>query len=143
MSEPNTERVGVIGAGSWGTAIADLQENGWHGLVEKNGKLGTSNFGIIEGGDATNVVTDRVTIVAEARSHNRAFRKRIVSEVEKAFQRAAKKIKNVEGNTGHVEIDVQLKYDSFKLSAREPSVKAAAAAVPVPWQSIKEAINPP
>ena len=49
-------------------AIADLVENGWHGLIEKQGKRGTSNVGVIHGGTATNVVTDCVKIRAEARA---------------------------------------------------------------------------
>src|SRR5262245_45148768 len=42
-------------------AIADLTKNGWHGLIEKGKHRGTSNVGYIHGGEATNVVTDRVT----------------------------------------------------------------------------------
>ena len=42
-------------------AIADLVNNGWHGLVQKNGKQGASNVGVIHGGQATNVVTDLAT----------------------------------------------------------------------------------
>ena len=65
-------------------------ENGWHGLIVKGSKRGTCNLGIIEGGDATNVVTDRCHIKGEARSFDDAFRNRIVKEVGAAFQRAAK-----------------------------------------------------
>ena len=81
-------------------AIADLHENGWHGLVIKGRKQGTSNVGVIQGGDATNVVTDRVHLRAEARSHDPAFRQRIVGEIDKAFQRPSKKVKNVAGAIG-------------------------------------------
>ena len=55
-------------------AIADLVRGGWHGLVEKGKSRGTSNVGFIHGGEATNVVTDRVTLKAEARSHDPKFR---------------------------------------------------------------------
>ena len=41
-------------------AIADLMRGGWHGLVTRGKLRGTSNVGVIKGGDATNVVTDRV-----------------------------------------------------------------------------------
>ncbi len=81
-------------------AIADLHENGWHGLVIKGRKRGTSNVGVIQGGDATNVVTDRVHLRAEARSHDSAFRQRIVEEIDKAFHRAVKKVKNMAGAIG-------------------------------------------
>ena len=44
---------------------------------------------MIQGGDATNVVTDHVRLRAEARSHDPKFRERIVKEIEAAFERAA------------------------------------------------------
>ena len=72
-----------------GTAIADLEHGGWHGLIRKGRKTGTSNIGSIHGGGATNVITDRLSIRAEARSHDPAFRRRIVREIERAFSRAA------------------------------------------------------
>lgn len=109
-------------------AISDLHRGGWHGLIEKNGSLGTSNVGVIRGGEATNVVTDRVTIRAEARSHDPAFRKTIVSEIESAFQRAAAEVKNVDGATGRVTIDGRLDYEAFRLRDDEPCVLAAEAA---------------
>lgn len=48
-----------------GLAIASLQKNGWLGCVQKQRKLGTSNIGVIQGGNATNVVADLVEIQAE------------------------------------------------------------------------------
>ncbi len=110
-------------------AIADLVENGWHGLIEKGKQVGTSNVGVIQGGAATNVVTDLVRLKAEARSHNAKFRERIVREIERAFQRAAKKICNTDGKCGEVHFDGQLDYEAFRLKPNEPSVRAAAAAV--------------
>ena len=110
-------------------AIADLHENGWHGLVKKGRKLGTSNVGVIQGGNATNVVTDRVSLRAEARSHDSAFRQRIVGEIGKAFTRAAKRVKNVAGATGKVEISSRTDYESFLLKDDEPCVAAAESVV--------------
>lgn len=110
-------------------AIADLQRNGWHGLIEKRRKRGTSNVGIINGGEATNVVTPLVKLKAEARSHDPVFRKRIVDEIRKAFDRAAKELKNSEGKRGSVKFNAELKYEAFKLSHDEPAVLAALAAV--------------
>ncbi len=125
------------GAPEWGVsaitiaslAIADLTRGGWHGAVKKNGKFGTSNVGVIQGGAATNVVTDHVRIRAEARSHDPVFRKRILSEIEKAFHRAVKEVKNVAGARGEVQIDSRLDYESFRLDPKEPCVLAAEAAV--------------
>ncbi len=51
-------------------AIAELQREGWHGLIQKGGRTGTSNIGVIHGGDATNVVTSLVELRGEARSHD-------------------------------------------------------------------------
>ena len=110
-------------------AIADLQRDGWHGDIVKDGKHGTSNVGFISGGEATNVVTDRVFVKAEARSHDARFRKRIVKQIESAFQRAAREIKNIDGKHGKVNIAGRLDYDSFVLPRDEPCVLAAAAAV--------------
>src|SRR3954454_12326097 len=70
-------------------AVADLVQGGWHGLISKSDGDGTSNVGVIRGGEATNVVTDRLHIRAEARSHDPKFRQRIVHEIESAFTRAA------------------------------------------------------
>lgn len=107
-------------------AIADLHRGGWHGSIIKGNKKGTSNIGIIEGGNATNVVTDKVFVRAEARSHDAAFRRRIVREIERAFNRAVREVKNVEGKTGTVHFDGRLDYESYKLTANNPSVMAAA-----------------
>lgn len=110
-------------------AIADLAENGWHGLIKKGDKEGTSNVGVIEGGAATNVVTNRVMLRAEARSHDSKFRERIVREIEKAFTRAASKVKNTAGKRGRVEFEGNLDYDAFRLHAKDASVVAATQAV--------------
>jgi tripeptide aminopeptidase len=110
-------------------AIADLVRGGWHGLIEKDGKTGTSNVGVIQGGDATNVVTDHVKIRAEARSHDPQFRERIVREIEEAFQRAALAVKNTAGKCGSVAFDGRLDYESFRLTRDEPCVSAAIEAI--------------
>jgi len=110
-------------------AIADLVECGWHGQIQKDGHTGTSNVGVIAGGAATNVVTDRVQIRAEARSHDSAFRERIVKEMRSAFERAAKQVRNVEGKCGRVAFDGRLDYEAFRLAPSEPCVRAAQQAV--------------
>jgi tripeptide aminopeptidase len=110
-------------------AVADLTKNGWHGLIEKDDKRGTSNVGVIHGGSATNVVTDRVEIKAEARSHDRKFRERIVHEIEQAFHRAAKEVRNVDGASGRVTIEGRLDYEAFNLGMKESSVQAAVTAL--------------
>ena len=110
-------------------AIADLDRGGWHGKIEKEGNSGTSNVGVIHAGEATNVVTEQATIRAEARSHDPAFRKRIVREIDQAFRRAASKVISSEGITGRIKVVASQDYESFKLTLDEPCVVAAAAAV--------------
>ncbi len=110
-------------------AIADLVRDGWHGLVEKAGRRGTSNVGVIHGGAATNVVTDRVEIKVEARSHDPKFRDKIVSEIERAFHKAAKSVRSESGACGRVTIAGRLDYESFRLDRIEPCVEAAVTAI--------------
>ncbi len=110
-------------------AIADLDRSGWHGLVQKDGRAGTSNVGVIQGGEATNVVTDRVLIRAEARSHDPKFRARIVKEIEAAFRRAAREVRSVHGKRGAATFEGRLDYESYRLATDDPSVRAAEAAV--------------
>jgi tripeptide aminopeptidase len=110
-------------------AISDLVNGGWHGAVDNNGRTGTSNVGVIKGGEATNVVADRVQLRAEARSHDPKFRQRIVKEMHRAFELAAKKVRNNAGKHASVNIDGQLDYESFRLARDEPCVVSAVAAV--------------
>jgi tripeptide aminopeptidase len=110
-------------------AIADLHKNGWLGLVLKDGIRGTANVGVVEGGAATNVITDRVTLRAECRSHDVKFRKRILAEIGEAFHRAAAAVRNVEGKRGTVKIEHRLDYESFQLADDEPCVVEAERAV--------------
>ncbi len=110
-------------------AIAELVREGWHGLIVKGQQRGTSNVGYIHGGQATNVVTDHVEIKAEARSHDRQFRKQIVDVIEKAFQDAAARVCNADGQRGRVRFHGRNDYEAFKLPDDEPSVLAAERAV--------------
>jgi tripeptide aminopeptidase len=121
--------MGVSAIAIAGRAIASLHENGWHGDINKGGRHGTSNIGVIHGGEATNVVTDRVNIRAEARSHDPQFRREILRAIEQAFQKAAGEVRNVEGRRGKVRIASRLDYESFRLADDEPCVSAAEAAL--------------
>lgn len=107
------------------TAIADLEANGWHGLVIKGRKQGTSNFGVINGGNATNVVLPQVVIQAEARSHDAKFRDKIVSEFEKAFASAVRKLKSSDGRAGQLTFDIDQRYQAFHIPSDTPCVKVA------------------
>ncbi len=110
-------------------AIAELHQAGWLGLVEKGGRRGTSNVGVVRGGEATNVVAPEVVLRAEARSHDPAFRQRIIRAFESAFRRIARQVRNQRGKGARVTIDGRLDYESFKLADDEPCVLAAEAAI--------------
>jgi len=112
-----------------GLAIAQLHRGGWLGAVRKGRQRGTSNVGVIHGGDATNVVTDRVLVKAEARSHDPAFRRQLVEAIAGAFQQAATRVKNADGRQGRVRIEGKLNYEAFRLTEDHPCVHTAAAAV--------------
>lgn len=110
-------------------AVASLVKDGWHGLVTKGGKRGTSNVGVIHAGSATNVVADSAALKAEARGHDSGFRNKIVKAIETAFKEAAKRIKSADGKTGKVTIEGRLDYEAFRLDDDEPCVVAAREAV--------------
>ena len=109
-------------------AITDFAAGGWFGKIVKGRNSGTSNVGIVQGGEATNQVTDHVYIKGESRSHKAAFVGRITGEIEKAFQRAAKSVRNHEGVCGKIEFRKRREYDSFRMDAKSPPVRIAAAA---------------
>lgn len=110
-------------------AIAQLHQSGWHGAIHQNGRSGTSNVGVIEGGKATNVVTDRVSVRAEARSHDPEFREAIVNQIRQAFEQAAALVSNIDGETAQVLIDGRLDYESFCLPTDHPAIAIAVDAV--------------
>src|SRR5262249_7814200 len=95
------------------------------GQITKGKNRGTSNIGVIQGGAATNVVTDKVQLKVEARSHDPKFRKQIVAAIERAFHNAAKQIRSAHGKRGKVTIDGRLDYESFRLNDDEHCVSVA------------------
>jgi tripeptide aminopeptidase len=121
--------LGVSATAIAACAVADLHRRGWHGLIKKSGKLGTSNVGVISGGNATNVVTPLVNLRVEARSHDARFRKTILDEIRGAFDRAAKQVKNARGQGGKVEFEAELHYESFRLPESSPPVLTSARAI--------------
>lgn len=120
---------GVSAIGVASLAVADLQQNGWHGLIVKGRHTGTSNIGIISGGNATNVVTSNVRLRAEVRSHDPKFRKRLVDEFHKAFERAVRSVSNDVGRQGKLRFKAELKYESFQLDASSPCVQESLRAI--------------
>ena len=107
---------------------------GW-GLVKKKlpgGKgvsKGTSNVGIIRGGNATNVVTDYVEVDAEARSHESPFRTTISNAIKDAFVKAALQVTTAAGVAVRAEVEQRVDYESFRLEEDSEPVQRAAATV--------------
>ncbi len=120
---------GVSAVAIFGDAVQRLDRNGWHGLIRKPEGSGTSNIGLVNGGDATNVVTDLLTAKAEARSHDRRFLDRIVTEYRESFERAAAEHRNEAGASGRFAMELEESYHAFTLAEDSPAVVAARSAV--------------
>jgi tripeptide aminopeptidase len=81
----------------------------------------TANFGIIKGGEATNIVPDRVELWGEARSHNQD---KLVAQVEAmvaAFEEAARRY------GANVQVDIMHKYDTYRFTADLPIIQKLSA----------------
>jgi len=116
-------------------ALAEAHRAGWFGKVTKPEGAGTSNAGVFGGkegkaaGDATNVVTDYVHIIGEARSHDVAFAGTIVAGYREAFKKAQAAVKNSDGETAEVTFDAKPSYPPFKLDENSPAVQFARRGV--------------
>ncbi|QDU61458.1 Peptidase T [Planctomycetes bacterium Pan216] len=106
-------------------ALASVHQEGWHGLVQKGRKKGTSNVGILNGGSAVNVVPDHASVRAEARSHDAAFRERIVNAYRKAFNAAAKGVRNAAKKRASVQFSSQMDYEAFRLDKSQECLAIA------------------
>jgi tripeptide aminopeptidase len=83
----------------------------------------TANVGTVAGGTARNIVPDRCTVVAEARSHDDRKLAAVVQEIVDSFTFAA--------STAECEVDVELtdKYRSYRFRPDDPPVRLAFAAL--------------
>ncbi len=82
----------------------------------------TCNVGIIHGGEAGNVVPDRVDVRAEARSHDPAKLERVVRDIRAAFEEEAKQ------GGGGVEITVTRIYETYRLTDQHKQLQIVQAA---------------
>lgn len=83
----------------------------------------TANIGIIRGGEATNIIPDRVELWGEARSHNQD---KLVAQVEAmvaAFEQAARE------RGASVAVDIEHKYDTYRLPADIPIIQRLSATI--------------
>jgi len=109
-------------------AIADVAARGYFGRIVRGSRRGTANVGVIRGGEATNQVTDRVWVRGESRSHDPRFVRTITETYRKAFERAARGVRNHEGRRGSVRFEATTDYDPFRISPSAPVVRHAVAA---------------
>lgn len=83
----------------------------------------TANIGVINGGIATNIVPERVTVEGETRSLNDEKRAALTEEICRLFTGG------VESAGGRVELEVELMYPSFRLEPDHPVIQSALRAV--------------
>ncbi|MGA0368458.1 MAG: M20/M25/M40 family metallo-hydrolase [Kiritimatiellia bacterium] len=110
-------------------AIASISDQGYFGLIQKGEKRGTSNVGVIQGGEASNQVTDLVKVSGESRSHDPEFLNEITDAIEHAFAEAAAGLINHEGRPGTVQFHRQADYHAFRIADDHPVVQATAKAL--------------
>ena len=114
--------------------LTEARRSGWFGKVEQPEGKGTSNVGIFGGkdgkpaGDATNVVTDYVHLVGEARSTDAAFAVKITEAFEAAFNKAKGEVKDADGNMAEVTFQTRTAYPPFLMSEDDPAVQRAKKA---------------
>jgi tripeptide aminopeptidase len=109
-------------------AIADIATRGFFGKIVKGSRRGTSNVGMIGGGEASNQVTDYVLVKGESRSHDTAFVRTITDTYRKAFDRAAKSVRNHKKKTGKVRFVVETDYEPFRIPKNAPVIQHAVRA---------------
>lgn len=109
-------------------AASALAKGGWLGKIKKGKNEGTSNIGVVRGGDATNIVMASLTVEAEARSYSHAFLNRIIATFKKEFEKAARSVKNTEGVRAKVKMERSRIYTTFDLSENERVVSRALSA---------------
>jgi len=114
--------------------LTEARRAGWFGKVEQPEGKGSSNVGIFGGkdgkpaGDATNVVTDYVHLVGEARSTDAAFAVKITEAFEAAFNKAKTEVKDADGNMAEVTFQARTAYPPFLMSENDPAVQRAKKA---------------
>lgn len=109
-------------------ALAQLNGDGWHGLIEKPAGRGTANVGIIRGGTGSNVVMPELHILAEARAHDPNFRRQIIRAWREAFEQSVASHANHAGRRGEVKFGPGPTYEAFALADDAPVVQAARQA---------------
>jgi tripeptide aminopeptidase len=97
-------------------AIAQME---WGRLDEET----TANIGIVEGGQAMNIVPDRVKLVGEFRGFDPKRVEALINRWRELCERVAKE------HEGSVELNFSKTFDAVRLEPDAPIVKAAVAAL--------------
>jgi tripeptide aminopeptidase len=112
-------------------AIAEMEENGWHGAVEKPEGTGFTNMGVLKGGKNSNIVMPEMIGLIEARSFDLDFRKTILDTWRDAFSRSVD-VQNEKSSealgTASVEFSPGPMYSPYHLAEDEPVVRRALEA---------------
>ncbi len=111
-------------------AITDATANGYFGRIKKGTIQGTANIGSLNGGEADNQVMDALAITGECRSHCETSLEKISNAWKTAFQLAASKLTNADGESGSVEFNIKSDYRAFKLEENAPVVTRFLEAAP-------------
>lgn len=106
-------------------AVADLAARGYFGRIRKGRREGTANVGFVQGGEATNQVTDLVRAHGECRSHDPEFLREIQKATSDAFRRAAAGVRNIRGRSGSASLKTCGDYAAFHLPESSPAVRFA------------------
>jgi len=83
----------------------------------------TSNFGVIQAGQATNIVCERCEIKGEARSTDQAELEAYIERVRQVFHETAEEF------GGRAEMEVSLEYQAFKVEEDHPVIDLAKRAM--------------
>jgi tripeptide aminopeptidase len=84
----------------------------------------TANIGIIQGGNAVNIVADRVSIRGESRSHDVHKLDAQIAAMSRALQNA------VEAHPGaKLKVSVERSYEAYRLAEGSPVIQRVAAAL--------------
>ena len=115
-------------------ALADVHQGGWFGKVVQPDGKGTSNIGVFGGkngqaaGNATNVVTDYVSLKGESRSSDEAFTTKITTAYHDAFRRSCAAVTDASGAAAQLKFDSHAAYPPFHLGDDAPVVVHAVNA---------------
>lgn len=110
-----------------GKALAEVKQ----GRIDEET---TANVGTIKGGQATNIVPDKVEIVSEVRSHNMDKLRKLTAETKETFENVA------EANGAKAEVKIHADFVAYSL--KEDSQVTVLAAKAVSILGLKPQVEP-